>query len=143
VTLVKEIMTAEVVSVPGSASVSEVAKRMADEKVGTVAVIDNDHKLEGFVTDRKIATEVVAKGKDPKTTKVKEIMTSSVFTSKPDVVVCEAVGDMHDKNVRRVPIVNDDLTLVGILSTSDVAKEHAAECDNCGRAILEISSHYA
>ena len=138
--LVREIMTTDVIAVPSNTTITEVAKRMANDKVGTVAIVNNGNKLEGFITDRKIATQVVAEGKDPKSITAKDVMTSSVFTSKPDAVVCEVVEDMHDKNIRRIPIVDDRLNLVGILSTSDVAKDHAPQCDTCGRAILEISS---
>ena len=141
---VKDLMTKreEVATARETSTVVEVAKAMLDRNVGTVLITGDGDRLSGLVTDRKITTDVVGKGKDPVTTEVKEIMTERLERAKANNPVCAEVQHMRDEGVRRMPVVDDRDRIVGVLSLADVAKEHARECDACADNILQIESRY-
>ncbi len=86
-------------------------------------VIENDHtkKLVGIVTDRDLALKVVADGRDPKSTKVEEVMTRKVVTCRPEDDLQKALDAMSEHQLRRIPVVDDDNKLVGIIAQADVA----------------------
>jgi CBS domain-containing protein len=140
--IVREIMTEEVVKVPRTATVVHAAKRMADENVGTVIVVDNNDTPVGIVTDRTLTTGVIAGELDPKKTKMQDMMTKSPITTTADADVCDVVEQMEENEIRRMPVVDDDDAVVGVLSTSDVAKDHAPNCGSCAAVILDINSRY-
>jgi CBS domain-containing protein len=102
-----------------------------------VPVVDNG-KLIGIVTDRDIVVRAVAEGKDP-ATPVSEAMTSELFTVSPDDFVFEAIRLMGDKQIRRVPVINPDGTLAGIIAMADVALQTEDERE-IAETLEEISS---
>lgn len=112
----------------------DVARKMQEEKVGTVLVADRDH-LEGIVIDRQIATKVVAAGKDPARTKVSEFMTRDPVTASPDMQLEDVSRMIGENKCRRIPIVESG-RLMGIVSSADIAA-HARECDVCINNILD------
>jgi CBS domain-containing protein len=118
---VREIMTENPVTLPRSASISEAAKRMRDDDIGDVIVMD-DGDMCGLVTDRDIVVRAVAEGADPQFTKVDEICTHELVTVGPDDSLQQAVRLMRERAVRRVPVV-DGGRPVGIVSLGDLAIE--------------------
>ena len=80
-------------------------------------VIENDHtkKLVGIATDRDLALKVVADGRDPKSTKVEKVMTRKVVTCRPEDDLQKALDAMSEHQLRRIPVVDDDNKLVGII----------------------------
>jgi CBS domain-containing protein len=96
---------------------------MKSEEVGPIPVLDDleNRHLEGIITDRDIVLEVVAEDRDPNTTRVSEIMTRDVVTCRVNDDAHKAVRLMEGHHVRRIPIVNDNGQLVGIVSQADVA----------------------
>lgn len=124
----KEIMRKELVTAKPDLSIREAAKRMKDEKVGCVLVTE-DGSLKGILTDRDIACSVVAEGKDPSNTRVREIMKSSPAFSSPDTDIMEASRIMSEKKIRRLPILANG-KLQGIVTTSDLASVLKKEMDN-------------
>ena len=118
-----EVMTKKPVCCLPTDAVSKVAQWMKKEDVGSIPVIDSDKskKLIGIVTDRDLAIQIVADGRDPKSTKVADVMTSKVFTCLADEDIQKAVAAMAKHQLRRIPVVDKDHKVIGIISQADVA----------------------
>jgi CBS domain-containing protein len=117
---VSEAMTREVrICTPGQ-PIREVARTMAAIDVGVLPVGEND-RLIGMITDRDIAVRAVAQGKGPDTP-VREIMSEHVEYCFDDEDLDRVAQGMAEVRVRRLPVVNRDKRLVGILSLGDVAR---------------------
>lgn len=126
---------------PGD-SVSTAARIMKQQDVGPVLVV-NDHngmKLLGIVTDRDIALEVVAAGRDPYSTRVDSVMSDDPVTVTEDQEIDEAVKLMAEYQVRRVPVVDSDGCVVGIIAQADLALMGADE--QVGELVEDISQPY-
>lgn len=104
-------------------TVHRAAQLMKSEDVGPIPILDDleNRQLAGVVTDRDIVLNLVAKDLDPNTTRVSEIMTTDVVTCRVDDDANEAIRLMEKHQVRRIPIVNDNGQLAGIVSQADVA----------------------
>lgn len=118
-----EIMTKSVETCVPSTTVDQVARLMKSKNVGPVPVVEaaQSKKLVGIVTDRDLTLKVIAEGRDPKATKVEEVMTKRPVACKVDESVESALKLMEQHQVRRVPIVDSMSQLVGIISEADVA----------------------
>jgi CBS domain-containing protein len=133
---VREAMTADPRTLLLGASVVEAAKAMADADVGSLPVVDVDGVLFGMITDRDIVVRVVAAGRNPDSTKVDEVATKDVSPAYPDDSLDEALMQMAQRQVRRLPVIEDD-RVVGILAQADVAQE--AKDKQTGQLVEEIS----
>jgi len=111
---VRELMTKDPRTIRPGATAVDAARLMRDEDAG-VAPIAEDDRLVGVVTDRDIAIRVVAEAKDPGSTKVTEIASQNVVTIDPQQDLDEALRPMANHQVRRLPVVEEDGKLVGIL----------------------------
>jgi CBS domain-containing protein len=96
-------------------------------------------KLVGLITDRDIVVRAIAEGRDAHTTRAEEVMTSDVHTASPNDRVIDAIRKMGDKQVRRIPVVDENKNLLGIISMADVALE-TEEDRELAEALEEISS---
>jgi len=130
-------MTTDVRTVTPNATVKDAAQIMHNVNVGSVPVVENN-RLVGIVTDRDIVLRTIAKGQDPNT-KVCDIMSRNVKTITPDTEVHEAAEIMAQKQIRRLPVV-DNGNLVGIVSIGDLAVEGKYE-DEAGEALHDISKN--
>jgi len=112
---------------------------MKQQDVGPVLVISDhtDNHLLGIVTDRDIAVNVVAEGRDPYSTRVDSVMTTDPVTCHPEDDVSEAVKIMSEYQVRRVPVVDDNECVVGIISQADIARQ--TDEGQTGEMVEEIS----
>lgn len=121
-------------------TVAKAAQQMKKEKVGSIPVIENEKtkKLIGIVTDRDLALQVIADGRDAKATKVADVMTQDVVTCGVDDDVQDAVDAMADNQLRRIPVVDHDLMIVGIISQADVATR-VDEPQETAKMVKEIS----
>ena len=119
---VSEVMTANPRTVGSSTSVLEAARLMKSEDVGSVPIVE-DERLIGVVTDRDITIRVAAEGKDPQSTTVGEIASRDIVTVDPQQSIDEAARLMAQNQVRRLPVVEEDGKLVGIVAQADVAQE--------------------
>jgi CBS domain-containing protein len=121
-------------------TVTKAAQWMRDEKVGSIPVVENEKtkKLIGIVTDRDLALEVIANGRDAKTTKVADVMTQGVITCNADDDVQNAVDAMAEHQLRRIPVVDADQNIVGIISQADVATR-IDEPQETAKMVKEIS----
>jgi CBS domain-containing protein len=118
---IRELMTPNPMSMPGTASVHEAARAMRDEDIGDVIVIEHNQVC-GIVTDRDIAVRIVAEEKDPAATALADICSHSLLTVKPSDKVEHAVRLMRTHAIRRLPVVEDGKA-VGIVSLGDLAIE--------------------
>ncbi len=110
----------EVHSVPPDVTVYDAIKKMADNDVGSLVVIDNG-KLVGILTERHYARNVVLKGRTSPTTPVQAIMETNVIYAKPEQSVEECMAVMTDKKVRHLPVIKDG-SLIGIISIGDLVQ---------------------
>jgi CBS domain-containing protein len=101
-------------------TLQEAARRMKDLDVGPLPVCFDD-RLAGMVTDRDIVLRAVAEGRDPKTTRVRDVMTPHITYCFEDENVEEAARLMKDRQIRRLVVLNNDRRLVGIISLGDIA----------------------
>lgn len=123
--LVQDAMSREVRTVAPETTIAEAARIMADADIGALPVAAGD-RLTGMVTDRDIAIRAVAIGKGPQTT-VGEVMTHNVLYCHEDEDITHVCENMAEMQVRRLPVVDVDKRLIGILSLSDVADARAKE----------------
>jgi len=118
-----EVMTNNPVCCLPNDSAATAAGLMKSKDIGSIPVIENEQtkKLVGIVTDRDLALKVVAEGRDAKTTKVEAVMTHNVVTCRADDDLQKALDAMADHQLRRIPVVNNDNKIVGIIAQADVA----------------------
>ncbi len=119
----KDVMTKKPVCCLSTDAASKAAQKMKKEDVGSLPVVDNDKtkKLIGMVTDRDLAMQIVADERDPKATKVSDVMTKKVYTISAEDTIQKAVDAMSKHQLRRIPVVDKDNKLIGIISQADVA----------------------
>ncbi|HEU4942081.1 MAG TPA: CBS domain-containing protein [Gaiellaceae bacterium] len=133
---IRELMTENPRAVDADKPVSEAAKLMRDEDVGLTPIVEGD-RLVGTLTDRDIAIRVVAEGRDPESTTVSEVASSELVTIDPDQSLDEALRLMAQHQVRRLPVVEEDGRLVGIVAQADVARH--GDDRQTGQVVEKIS----
>jgi CBS domain-containing protein len=134
-TSIKEIMTRDVRACEPNATVADAAKVMAQGDVGPVPIVQ-DGRLVGIVTDRDIVVRVVAEGRDPNATTVKEIASTELVTVSPGDDLDEALNLLAARQVRRLPVVEGE-RLVGIVAQADIAR--LGKDKKTGEVVEEIS----
>jgi CBS domain-containing protein len=133
---VKEVMTSNPVTVEADASVVDAARVMKNEDTGVVPVTDGG-RLVGTITDRDIVVRVLAEEKGPQATTVRDVASTELVTVDPQHELDEALRSMARNQVRRLPVVEGDGWLVGIVSQADVARQ--ADDARTGELVEEIS----
>jgi CBS domain-containing protein len=133
---VREAMTGNVRLASPDRSIRDAAQMMADQDIGALPVGEND-RLVGMITDRDIAVRAVALGMGPDT-KIRDVMSQEVMYCFDDEDLDDAAHNMGDIKVRRLPVLNRDKRLVGILSISDLTRRENAK--KIGQAIADISA---
>jgi CBS domain-containing protein len=133
---VSEAMTSNPCTIDATKSVAYAAKMMRDEDVGVAPIVEGQ-KLVGVLTDRDVAIRVVAEGRDPQSTTVTEVASKEVVTVDPQQDLDEALRLMAKHQVRRLPVVEEDGRLVGVLAQADVARE--GDDARTGQVVEEIS----
>ncbi len=115
------------------------AERMRACKVGTLMVLDQDSKPIGILTDRDLATRVVAKGLDSKLTVVRDVMTASPESVEEDTPIEVAISLMRESQCRRLPVVDEQGKLVGLISLDDIINLLTSELDEIGELLRSES----
>ena len=133
----REIMTRNVTTANRETSIKDVAILMRDGDMGAMPIVE-DGKLVGIVTDRDMVVRGVAENKTFDSP-IGDVMTTEIFSVKEDDFAFEAIRLMGDKQVRRVPIINEQGELVGIIAMADVALETEDERE-IAETLEEISS---
>ena len=118
---IRDLMTTSPRSLESGSTVMEAARAMRDEDAGLIPVVEGD-KLVGTVTDRDIAIRVVAEGKSPESITVGEIASRKLVTIDPQQDLDEALRLMARHQIRRLPVVEEDGRLVGIVAQADIAR---------------------
>jgi CBS domain-containing protein len=134
--LVRDAMTVNPRTVNMKDSVIEAAHIMEKEDVGSVPVVDTDNILVGMITDRDATLRVAAAGKDPRSTAAGDVATKEVSPTYPDASLDQALSQMAVRQVRRLPVIEDD-RVVGILAQADVV--HEVKDKKAGHLVEEIS----
>jgi CBS domain-containing protein len=133
----RDIMTRNVEVVSDDATLKEAATKMKTLDVGLIPVCDGN-RLKGILTDRDITIRATADGRDPNKTKVADIMSTDIAYCLEDQEVADAVSLMEARQIRRLPVLNRDKCLIGIVSLGDIAV-HAGDTDMAGETLQEIS----
>jgi CBS domain-containing protein len=133
---ISDVMSSNPCAIDADKPVAYAAKMMKDEDVGLAPIVEGD-RLVGTLTDRDIVTRVVAEGKDPHSVPVREVASTSIVTVDPQQDLDEALGLMARHQIRRLPVVEEDGRLVGVLAQADVARE--AEDTQTGELVEKIS----
>jgi CBS domain-containing protein len=159
----RDIMTRDVTVATRETTLQEVAQMMRDEDTGVIPVVErqdapviasdakpeetprinsrlrSNGRLVGLITDRDIVIRALSEGRDAREVRAEEIMTNDIHSAHPNDRVIDAIRTMGDKQVRRIPVVDDQGNLRGIISMADVALE-TEEDQELADALEEISS---
>jgi len=135
-TKVHDVMTDNPRCVTPETSVSDAAALMESEDIGSLPVLDGE-QLTGMITDRDIVIRAIAKGKDPRGMPVREVASREIVTVHADDDLSEALRLMATQQVRRLPVVDENNRLVGVLAQADLAA--AAKEKSVGEMVEEIS----
>jgi CBS domain-containing protein len=133
---IREVMTPQVTTVRPNSPLVEIARIMRDEDIGAVPVTDNEQLL-GMVTDRDIVVRALVEGHDGLDRTAADVMSPDVQCCAGDDDVDDVLRDMGDQQIRRLPVVDDDQRLVGIVSLGDLSRE--AKPKEAGKSLKDIS----
>ena len=135
-----DVMTRNPVCATPEDTVASVARLMKENDIGPVPIVDNQNskRLVGIVTDRDLALNVVAEGRDPQTTPVRQVMTTGVVTCRDHDDIEVALDAMSTHQLRRVPVVDDGNMLLGIIAQADIATR-MNEPEKTGEVVKDIS----
>ena len=133
---IQELMTSSPTTVSPDDPAIEAGRSMRDEDVGIVPIVEGE-RLVGTVTDRDITVRIVAEGKNAQSTPVREIASTQLVTIDPGQELDEALRLMAQHQVRRLPVVEEDGRLVGIVAQADIAR--AGEDSKTGEVVQQIS----
>jgi CBS domain-containing protein len=137
-TTARDIMTSNPRIMKVDDAVIDIAKALAEDQIGVVVVCNDDNRLQGMITDRDLTVEVLAKGKDPGSTKAGDLLDGSeVVTIGADDSIEEAIDTMTQHAVRRLPVI-DGTDVVGMVSQADIAR--TADEKLVGRLVEAISA---
>ncbi|MDK2820966.1 MAG: hypothetical protein PWP31_931 [Clostridia bacterium] len=132
-----DIMTRNIVTVSPQQTISEAAQIMSQYNIGSVPVVQNGQCV-GIITDRDITLRVTAKGQDAGMTKVESVMSKNVVTGNPQMSVQEAANLMAQNQIRRLPVVDNNNQICGIVALGDLAVQNVYQ-DEAGEALSSIS----
>jgi CBS domain-containing protein len=133
---IKDVMTKDVSFVEPSTPIREIARRMREGDIGSTPVVEHD-RLIGMVTDRDIVVRIVAEGANVETATARDAMSPGIFYCFDDDTVEAVLDNMGDNQIRRLPVVNHDKQLVGVVSLGDLSL--AGRRKAAGEALQEIS----
>jgi CBS domain-containing protein len=134
---IRDIMTTNPRTIEPSTPIFEAARIMRDEDVGSLPITEGS-QLFGTITDRDITIRAIAEGRDPQGTTVQEIASRDLVTVDPQQNLDEALRLMAQHQVRRLPVVEEDGRLIGIVAQADVAK--VGDDARTGETVQQIST---
>jgi len=138
---VKDVMVQSVTAIDASAPLTEAAEKMRQANVGVLPVIENG-RVRGVITDRDLVIRAMARGSDPRSTRVAECHTSNVVCARPDWDLQEAMDRMAEHQVGRLPVVDESERLLGIVTLGSLALRAKRE-DETLETAKEISRRSA
>ena len=139
---IKNVMTKDPKCCVPSDTAQRAAIIMRDEKAGVVPVIENEQsrKLLGIVTDRDLCMNIVAEGRDARTVQVQECMTTAVVSALPQDALEKATELMRDNQIRRIPVIDEQRRLVGIVSLADVVERASVKTVETHETLKTVSA---
>lgn len=138
---VKEVMTREVCTIKKDAKIDELARKLIEFGVGSAVVVEEERPI-GIVTEKDLIAKVIARNKKPSEVKVEEIMSFPLVTITPMTSLRDAAKVMIRKGIRRLPVVNNSGKLVGIITDNDIL-EVSIDLGEFAALITEASTGYA
>jgi CBS domain-containing protein len=133
---VQELLKGNVIAVRGDATIQEVARKMAEEDIGFLPVVDESGKAIGTITDRDIVVRLIAKAGDVKNARVEQAMTEDVVSVRPDDDVQKVAELMKERKISRVLVCDPQGKPLGVISLGDLAERH--EEGEVGRTVKEV-----
>jgi CBS domain-containing protein len=137
---IEELMIKNVITVPTDASVHDAVKLMNKNKIGCLVVVYNGD-IAGILTERDLLERVLEKCRNPKETKVLEIMSKHIIVGKPDMELSEATRLMFENRVKKLPII-EGKCLVGIVTLTDIARATSIDKETI-ELVQKISNMHA
>jgi CBS domain-containing protein len=134
---VEDVMHNGVSCVQPDAPIKEIAELMKTDDIGSVLVCEND-RLAGVITDRDLVMRLLGDGSDPFQKTARDVMTKGVVYCRTNQTIEDALHLMEDKQIRRLPVINEDKRLVGMLSLGDIA--HRAGRELTGELIQAVAT---
>lgn len=125
----------KVATIEEGTSILDCARTMRSMHVGSLVVVNKKREPIGMLTDRDISIEVVALERDPKSLKVEDVMSAPVCTAHSDETVVDALARMREQGIRRLPVVDKEGTLCGIVTANNIVEEISEQLDSIVRAI--------
>jgi CBS domain-containing protein len=133
----RDVMTPEPACCSPTTTLDEVAKLMAHNDCGEIPVVGPSDQIVGVITDRDIVCRVVAEGKNPTAYTAESCMSGSVVTVRADMPLEQVVNTMEAHQIRRVPVVDEKDSCIGIISQADVSR--AAGSRDVAELVREVS----
>ena len=139
---VKQVMTRDPSCCVPSDTAQKAATIMRDQDTGVIPVIENEQsqRIVGLVTDRDLCMNVVAEGRDPRTARVEECMTTAVVACAPNDSMAKATELMKQNQIRRVPVVDEERKLIGIVSLADVVERGNVKATETHETLKTVSA---
>jgi CBS domain-containing protein len=137
---VKDAMHPGVTWVDPNTPIAELARRMRDEDIGSIPIGEND-RLVGMVTDRDIAIKAVADGRDVDSMTARDVMSSPILYCRTEQDLDDAARLMENHQVRRLPVINENKRMVGMLSLGDIAGSNNRQLS--GEVVEAVAQHHA
>lgn len=137
-TTVSQVMTRTVRTLTPQDTVVQAAQAMAELNVGTIPVCEAD-RVVGIVTDRDIVLRAVAKDQAPGSTRLEQVMSRDVQCAQADDAVDQVLTEMARRQIRRMPVVDANQRLVGILALGDLATKGAQDPEDVATSLADIS----
>lgn len=132
---IRDVMSTAVVVMPPESGLGDLARKMRDEDIGSIPIAEND-RLVGMVTDRDLVIRALADGADVRSMDARAVMSPTILYCREDQTVEEVLANMGDRQVRRLPVVDRDKRLVGMISLGDLSR---AKAKKAGDALKDIS----
>jgi CBS domain-containing protein len=136
---VREAMHKGVQWVDPSTPLTKLAQLMSEHDIGAIPIGEND-RLVGMVTDRDIVVRGLANGRDPKSLTARDVMTKGIVFCRDEEDIDDATRTMELKQVRRLPVIDGNKRMIGMLSLGDVSS--ACEQDQSGEVLQAVSAHH-
>jgi CBS domain-containing protein len=125
--LVQDVMIDDVHCIAADASIAEAAQMMADLDLGALPVEAEGRRVAGIITRGDILIRVVARGRDPQTTRVADAMSAELFTCSPEDPVDSAIAVMEEHQVRRLPVLDGEGRMVGLVTLAELRASSRGE----------------
>jgi CBS domain-containing protein len=136
---IQSVMTRRVAALSPDDSLAKAAELMRKEDVGCVLIMNEEHKALGIVTDRDVVLRAVASGRNPAEVRVEDVMTREPKTARSSEPVLVTARRMAQEGVRRLPVVDEDGHVVGLISVDDLLTLFITELSNVAAAIAGAS----